>query len=537
MLHATAVGRHHGSQTVLAGVSLSIDRATRLGVVGPNGVGKSTLLRILAGSEQPDAGRVRRAPSSTTIGFLPQEPDARVGETLSAYLSRRTGVAGAERRLAAATEALAAQDPGADDEYAAALETYLALGGADLDARVGSVCVEVGLPADRLEVEVGALSGGQAARAALAAILLSRVDVLLLDEPTNNLDFAGLDLLEGFLVRADAGLVVVSHDRAFLDRVVTNVLELHEHTHEATIYAGGWSDYVAARELARSQQRAAHDRYLDERDRLLARQRTQRSWADKGVRQSRTKATDNDKNIRHFRAEGSENQAAKVRATERAIERLDAVDKPWEGWQLQLSIATTQRSGDVVARLDQAVVHRGTFRLGPIDLELRWQDRLAVLGPNGCGKSTLLGALLGQLPLESGERWFGPSVVVGELDQRRSGGGAGAGSVLDGFLADTGMVLSEGRSLLAKFGLGAEHVARQSGRLSPGERTRLQLARLMATGVNLLVLDEPTNHLDLEAIEQLEAALDTYDGTLVLVSHDRRLLESVHVTRTLDLGS
>src|SRR5690606_7171268 len=258
---------------------------------------------------------------------------------------------------------------------------------------------------------------------------------------------------------------------------------------------------------------------------------------DKGVRRSRTKATDGDKFIRHFRAEGSENQAAKVRATERAIERLEEVDKPWEGWQLQLSIESTERSGDVVARLDGAVVRRGSFQLGPIDLELRWQDRLAILGPNGSGKSTLIGALLGQLPLEAGSRWFGPSVVVGELDQRRLAVGDSTASVLDGFMAETGLRVPESRSMLAKFGLGAEHVLRRSDELSPGERTRLHLAALMATGVNLLVLDEPTNHLDLEAIEQLEQALGTYDGTLVLVTHDRRLLETVHLTRTLDLGA
>jgi ATPase subunit of ABC transporter with duplicated ATPase domains len=536
MLHATGIGRHHGSQVVLDDVSLSVDPTTRLGVVGPNGVGKSTLLRILAGLEAPDAGRVRRAPATTTVGFLPQEPDARPGETLAEYLARRTGVAEAEHRLQTATEAMAAGRPGADDEDAAALETYLSLGGADLEARIGTVCAEVGLPADRIHVEVGALSGGQAARAALAAILLSRFDVLLLDEPTNNLDFAGLDLLEGFLARNGAGLVVVSHDRAFLDRVVTQVLELHEHTHRGTLYAGGWTEYVEARELARRQQYAAHERYVAERERLLERQRTQRAWADKGVRRSRTKATDGDKFIRHFRAEGSENQAAKVRATERAIERLEEVDKPWEGWQLQLSIESTERSGDVVARLD-GVVRRGSFQLGPIDLELRWQDRLAILGPNGSGKSTLIGALLGQLPLEAGSRWFGPSVVVGELDQRRLAVGDSTASVLDGFMAETGLLVPEARSMLAKFGLGAEHVLRRSDELSPGERTRLHLAALMATGVNLLVLDEPTNHLDLEAIEQLEQALGTYDGTLVLVTHDRRLLETVHLTRTLDLGA
>src|SRR5690606_20191218 len=194
MLHATGIGRHHGSQVVLDDVSLSVDPTTRLGVVGPNGVGKSTLLRILAGLEAPDAGRVRRAPATTTVGFLPQEPDARPGETLAEYLARRTGVAEAEHRLQTATEAMAAGRPGADDEYAAAPPTDLSLAGAGLAAGTGRGGAGVGRPAGRLDVGVGAWSGGRAARAALAAILLSRFDVLLLDEPTNNLDFAGLDL-------------------------------------------------------------------------------------------------------------------------------------------------------------------------------------------------------------------------------------------------------------------------------------------------------------------------------------------------------
>jgi ATPase subunit of ABC transporter with duplicated ATPase domains len=188
-----------------------------------------------------------------------------------------------------------------------------------------------------------------------------------------------------------------------------------------------------------------------------------------------------------------------------------------------------------VARLDGAVVNRGSFTLGPVDLEVGWQDRLAVLGPNGGGKSTLLAAMLGELPLASGRRYVGPGVVFGQLDQRRAGLLASSG-VLPSFMRATGMTTaSEARSLLAKFGLGPSHIERPVGQLSPGERTRLLIAALMAEGINCLVLDEPTNHLDLEAIEQLEEALDGYDGTLILVTHDRWLLESVQLDRTITI--
>jgi ATPase subunit of ABC transporter with duplicated ATPase domains len=520
---------------ILDDVSILVGPRTRTGLVGPNGIGKTTLLRVLAGLETPDRGTVERAPATLTVGYLPQEPDARVGETLRAYLARRTGVAGAAADLDRLTEALAT-DPSQVDAYTEALERFLALGGDDLDARAAQTSADLGLPPDRLDVEVGALSGGQAARAALAAILLSRFDVFLLDEPTNNLDFAGLDRLEMFLDALPGGVIVVSHDRAFLDRTVTRIVELQEESHRAVEYAGGWSDYVAARELARGQQYEAFDRYQADKRALTERIRTQREWSDAGVAKQKKRPRDHDKAQQGFFKDRTEKQAAKVRASERALARLDAVDKPWEGWQLRLSLAPAARSGDVVARLDRAVVERGSFTLGPVDLEVAWQERLAILGPNGSGKTTLLRALLGDLPLAAGTRWLGPGVVVGEMDQGR-GLFAGDEPLLATFMAETGLQVSEARSLLAKFALGADHIQRAGASLSPGERSRAILATLMARGVNCLVLDEPTNHLDLAAIEQLESALDAFEGTLLLVTHDRRFLEAVHVTRTVTLPS
>jgi len=535
VLIARDLTRHHGAQVVLQAVSVSISRATRLGIVGPNGIGKSTLLRILAGLEAPDGGVVERSPATTTVGWLPQEPDADPGELLGAYLARRTGVAAASAALDAATAAMSGE---ADtiEAYGEALERFLALGGDDLPARTGAVLAQVGLPADRVDVAVGHLSGGQAARAALAAILLSRHDILLLDEPTNDLDFAGLDLLEAFVASTSSGVVTVSHDRAFLDQVATRILELREPDHDAVEHAGGWTDFVASRELARRQQAEGFEKFTAERDRLQQRQQTQREWAVQGVKNAKKKKTDNDKFIPHLKAQRSEKMAAKVKATEKAIERLDVVDKPWEPWQLQLELKATGRSGDVVARLDGAVVELGSFRLGPVDLEVAWQDRLAIVGPNGSGKTTLLRAVLGEVPLAAGTRWVGPGVTVGLLDQRRSAYD-GPAPLLPSFMAGTGLERSEARSLLAKFNLGADHVDRAGEHLSPGERTRAQLAELMAAGVNCLVLDEPTNHLDLEAIEQLESALEGYDGTLLLVTHDRAFLDAVHLTRTIDLAT
>ncbi len=533
MLSARQVTVTRGTQTVLDSVSLSVDRGSRLGVVGPNGVGKSTLLRVLAGLQAPDEGRVERAPAALRVAFLAQETDARPGERLLAYLARRTGVADAEAELDRQTQRLSGESEALDD-YMQALDAYLAAGGDDFEVRAATVAAEVGLPADRSAVPGTELSGGQSARARLAAVLLTRADVLLLDEPTNDLDFAGLQLLEEAVERFDGAVVMVSHDRAFLDRVAKRVLEIEEHTHRASEYAGAWSEFVERRALARSQAGAAYAEWKSERDRLRARIRSQRAWSEEGVRRTAKKPKDHDKAQRGFFVNRTEKQAAKVRVSERALERLGQVEKPWEGWQLQLDLSHSDRSGDRVAVLSDAVVCRGDWQLGPVDLEITWAERVVVTGPNGGGKSTLLGAVLGSVPLAQGSRWVGPSVRFGQLDQRRRRADASM-ALVDAFVAATSVTTEEARSTLAKFGLGASHVGRPVGRLSPGERTRAQLAELMVQGTNCLVLDEPTNHLDLPAIEQLEEALDAFSGTLLLVTHDRWLLDSLRYDRLVEV--
>ena len=439
MLTAAHITKYHGGRLVLDDVTLVVPPRSCTGLVGPNGVGKSTLLRILAGTEEPDKGKVRRTPPSAEVGYLPQEE--RVREA----------------------------------------------------------------------------SGGEAARRRLAEFFRRSLAVYLLDEPTNDLDFGGLDWLERSLAALTGAVVLVSHDRDFLDRTVDRVVELDEWTHRATEFSGGWSAYEQARTSALRRQREAYERYEGEKARLEGQLQRMQQWEQRGYGQGRKKKKTKD---------------VKKAYTGR-IERLERAEKPYEPWELRLELAPLRRSGDVVVRLREAVIERGAFRLGPLDLELGWAERLAVVGPNGSGKTSLIDALVGRLTLTAGERWVGPGVVFGELSQQRAE--LARGELLATFVAASGLLEEDARTLLAKFGLGADHVLRDAASLSPGERTRALVALFTARGVNCLVLDEPTNHLDVAAIEELERAVDAYGGTVVLVTHDRRFLAAFRATRTLEL--
>ncbi len=520
----------HAHRTLFEGLDFTVAPGDVVGVVGANGAGKTTLLRILAGDLAPLEGSVSTAPTDAFVGWLPQEHERMPGETVGEYVARRTGAAAATASMEAAAAALGADEVtrASEDAFAKALDHWQASGAADLDERLSPVLADLGLTvgADAL---MTSLSGGQAARAALAALLLSRFDVVLLDEPTNDLDLAGLERLEHFVRGLRSGVVLVSHDREFLSRVVTRVVELDLAQHQVAVYDGGYDAFLAERAVARRHAREAYEEFADKKADLVARARTQREWSSQGVRNAIKKAPDNDKIRRRAAVESSEKQAQKVRQMESRIARLDEVEEPRKEWALQFTIGSAPRSSSVVATLSDASVTLGTFTFGPASVQVSAGDRIGVTGPNGAGKTTLLRLLLGHLVPDAGRASLGASVAVGEIDQSRTGlaEDLALGDAFEAAMPQ--MTPADVRTLLAKFGLKSDQVTSLVRALSPGERTRAAMALLQARGVNLLVLDEPTNHLDLPAIEQLEQALDSYDGSLLLVSHDRRMLDTVRL--------
>ena len=378
------------------------------------------------------------------------------------------------------------------------------------------------------------LSGGEAARVGLLALLLSRFDVLLLDEPTNDLDLDGLDRLERFVADLRVGAVVVSHDREFLRRCVTTVVELDLAQQRVEVFGGGYEAYLAEREVRRRHAREAYDEYAETKADLTTRMRSQRAWAVQGVTKEKKNPKDGDKAQRDFRINRTEKQASKVRATERLIERLDEVEEPRKEWQLQMEIAAAPRSGSVVSTANRAVVRRGDFTLGPVDLSLAYGDRVAVVGPNGAGKTTLIGAAA--RPDRAGRgvrlaRRVGPGRRdrPGPRPRRRA---RPARPTSWNARCPTGRRPTSGPCWPSS-ACGPTTWAGPRSRSRPANAPapRSPCCRPAAPTCSSSTSRPTTSTCRRSSSSR--ARWPRTPGTLVLVSHDRRLLEAVHVTRRL----
>lgn len=517
MLCVSNLSKRLGDRIVLADVSFSINRSDRLGLVGPNGAGKSTLLAILAGEIEPDSGSVSVLPS-TRVGLLQQGFVGRMDGTLSDALDGPTrGLFAARNRLTSALDALGRGDATHVllDEYAEALERFDDLGGYAAVERLETLLVRLGLNDLPLDSAIANLSGGEKTRAGLAALLAREPDVLLLDEPTNHLDMYGLEWLEGFVANYRGAVVVASHDRAFLDGSVTDILAFDPTTGGLRRYPGTYSDYQAAR---RREETARLDAYQ--------RQRAETERIERDIRAVGEHARQTERATQHdFLRARAKKVARTAKVRERKLRRLldseDYLEKPTQAWGLAPDFAGTPESSRDVATMESvAVAFDGNAVLKDVSLHVRYGDRIALVGANGSGKTTLVRVLTGDLKPSAGRVRLGPSVVVGHYDQEQANVALDE-TVLDQAMGAASISETEARRFLHRFLFSEDTVHQEAGSLSYGERARLSLALLVLTGANFLLLDEPLNHLDLPARERFESALADFEGTLIAVLHDQ----------------
>ena len=530
--------KSYGATDIFAGITVSIEKGSRLGIVGPNGVGKTTLLRILAGEDEASTGTVTRT-RGVRSGYLSQEADFKMEGTLwDACYSVFDELIRQQKELHRLEE-LMATDPDVLEQYGKLQEEFERGGGYTYDTRIKQVSTGLGFGAEDYTLSLDHLSGGQRTRAFLARLLLSNPDLLLLDEPTNHLDIRAVEWLEGYLNQWEGAAIIVSHDRYFLDKVSNVILEMLPGAYE--VYNGNYTAYLKQREehIARRQ-----EVFESEKEKLNKEMEyIRKNVAGQNVLQAKGKLKRLSRLIQAIEQIGMEaalNQkwsetAAEVSVTtsilsvEEAGRRINALRSPVRTLpNLHLRLGSQKRSGDLVVRTKNLEIgFPDKFLFKAPDIELRRQDCAALIGPNGAGKSTFLKTILGQFEPLAGEVVLGSSLQIGYFAQAHEGL-----NPENTLLQEIDSVMphwlpGQIRDYLGKYLFSGDDVHKKVGMLSGGERGRLALSKLALQDTNLLLLDEPTNHLDIPSQEVLEAVLEDYQGTILLITHDRYLVDAV----------
>ena len=523
VLQVTGISKCFGDDCVLDRISFTVQAGERVGLIGPNGSGKTTLLDIIVGRQEPDDGSVRLA-ANARLGYLEQGLTFAQGDTVGeAILGAQGELAAAQRRLTDCSAELASMgqaDAQAVQQFADAQAHLEALGGLEFGRRARTILDGLGLREVSLESPVAPLSGGQKTRLGLASLLLRQPSLLLLDEPTNHLDIAGLEWLEEFLQHFAGAMIVVSHDRAFLDRTVQSILELNSLTHRIRPFSGNYSEYVRT---------VAH-----ERDRQAQAYREQQEYiadvtaALRGTK-GRAKRTENATIDFYYRKRAKKVARAAVvreRRLQRMLDSEKRVDKPALTWKMKMDLVDTPVSGQKVLTMEDVGHRFGEMWLfRGVNMQLQRGERVAVIGANGSGKSTLLKVVAGQLwPLEGTVR-LGTHVRVGYYAQEQEGL-AEESTPFEEIRSVSPLSDTEARNFLHYYLFAGDDVFVPVGDLSYGERARLALAKLVLAGSNLLLLDEPLNHLDIPSRESFEQALSSFEGTVLIVVHDRQFIRN-----------
>jgi ATP-binding cassette subfamily F protein 3 len=501
VITASGVGVSYGAHDVFGELSFDVPPGAKIALVGPNGSGKTSLLRVMARMDRPSAGQMHWA-RGLSIGFLPQIPDLPDEGTLwEEMLKVFEHLLRQAEELRKLEELMAQPEAGQDgvmERYGQALEAFELAGGYTYELEIKRVLTGLGFDATDYRRPLTQLSGGQKTRALLARLLLQKPDLLLLDEPTNHLDIAAVEWLEGYLKEWPGAVVVVAHDRAFLDHVVDRVWELNWGRLES--YPGNYSKYVVLKVERVARRRAEFER----QQQFIAKEE---DFIQRNIAGQRTR---------------------EAQGRRKRLERLERFERPRERKQVGLDIKASGRSGDLVLGLYELAV--GYERRAPLftceEVELRRGQRVALIGPNGSGKTSLLRTVLGEIRPLRGRVRIGASVYLGYFAQARSDLNPDH-TVLEALLEAKEMPISQGRGMLGRYLFSGDEVFKRVGDLSGGEQSRLALARLTLQGANLLLLDEPTNHLDIPSQEVLQNTFAEFEGTILLVSHDRYLINAL----------
>jgi len=520
MLQVSNIVKSYGDEIVLDQVSFTVNAGERLGLVGPNGCGKTTLLDIIGGRLAPDSGSVRFTQPDVRLGYLEQALAYRPWQTVGQVIvSAQRPLAQAQQRMRELASQLAtaphAEQPRLLSRYADAQAQFEALGGYQLAHRAQTTIEGLGLHDVDLDTRVAALSGGQKTRLGLACLLLSEPTLLMLDEPTNHLDLSGLEWLEAFVQRFQGGIIIVSHDRVLLDRTVQGILEIDAVTHRLRAFPGSYSQYAATLEREREQQGQAYR----EQQEYLARVRGE-------LRKVKGHAKRIEQHTIHYHYRKRAKKVARAAIVrERRLQRLlnseERLEKPPLAWEMKLDFVQTPTSGKRVLTL-KGLGHRfdGRWLFRDVSMPLQRGERVALLGANGSGKTTLLRIISGELVPAQGRVQLGTNVHLGHYTQEQEGLNDAA-SAYDEIRAVASLSETQARSFLHYFLFAGDDVFVPVASLSYGERARLALAKLVLGRCNLLLLDEPINHLDIPSRESFERALSTFEGTVLIVVHDR----------------
>lgn len=537
MLTVNSISKTYGINTVLHNISFNLNPGEKAALVGPNGCGKSTLLRIITGEEQADSGRVMFAPPGLQPGYLPQAAVLPAGLTMGEALSRMQGdLPGLSRQLEELSLTLASfpDDPQVQHRFDACLARISET--SEAASKAPAILAGFGLDTIPTDLPVSALSGGQKTRLLLAGVLLASPRLLLLDEPTNHLDIDMLEWLEDWLNRSNCTVLLVSHDRTFLDRVCRWIYELDPDTHTLTTYPGNYSAYLEqkAKEQARRLQA-----YTDQQDEIARLKDTARHIRGVATFRKGSKADSGDKFAKGFFANRSLGTVRRARAIEARVEKLlgeNHIDKPRSQYHMKMELDGSVESGrDVVVLKDLSIGYAGIPLLQEINAVLRFGQRCVLTGPNGCGKSTLLRTIMGEIAPVQGSCRLGAGVKAGYITQEQEEFEPGLNTLFT-FQRVSGYNETEARTFLHKYLFSGDAVFTPVESLSYGQRARLSLACLVVQGCNLLLLDEPLNHLDLPSRTQFESALLAFTGTVLTVTHDRYFIQryATHVWEMKD---